>query len=76
MVSVAFAKKGSLPPKEEAHWRVLSVVGFAVVHEAFIRMEPYRNLFQRIFSERVLSVGKPPKTVLMEGFALAATQIG
>jgi hypothetical protein len=31
MVLVAFAEKGQLPPKEEVHWRVLSVVGFAVV---------------------------------------------
>ena len=45
MVLSAFAKKGPLPPKEEAHWRVLSIVGFIVVHEAFVGMEPYRNLF-------------------------------
>jgi len=44
MVPVAFTKKGPLPPKEEAHWRVLSVVGFVVVREAFVRMEPYGNL--------------------------------
>ena len=50
MVLAAFAKKGLLPPKEEAHWRVLSVVGFAIVHEAFIGMEPYGKLFWRIFS--------------------------
>ena len=31
MVSAAFAEKGPPLPKEEVHWRVLSVVGFAVV---------------------------------------------
>ena len=46
MVSVAFAKKGPLPPKEEVHWRVLSVVDFAVVREAFVGMEPYGKLFR------------------------------
>jgi len=51
MVLDTFAKKGPLPPKEEAHWRVLSIVGFAVVREAFIGMELYRKLFQRIFSK-------------------------
>ena len=52
---------------------MLSVVGFVVVHEAFVGMEPYENLFWRIFSERALLVGKPPRTALMGGFALAAT---
>ena len=32
MVRVAFAKRGPLLPKEEEHWRVPSVIGFAVVH--------------------------------------------
>jgi len=31
MVRAAFAEKGLLLPKEEGHWRVPSVVGFAVV---------------------------------------------
>ena len=31
MVSVAFAEKGPPLPKEEVHWRVLSVISFAVV---------------------------------------------
>ena len=31
MVLAAFVEKGPRLPKEEAHWRVLSVVGFAVV---------------------------------------------
>ena len=46
MVSAAFAEKGPLTPKEEAHWRVLSIVGFVVVREAFVRMEPYEDLFR------------------------------
>ena len=51
MVLAAFAEKGPLSPKEEAHWRVLSIVGFVVVRKAFVGMEPYRKFFQRIFSE-------------------------
>ena len=31
MVQAAFAEKGPLLPKEEGHWRVPSIVGFAVV---------------------------------------------
>ena len=50
MLLAAFAKKGLLLPKEEVHWRVLSVVGFVVVHEAFIEMEPYGDFFWQIFS--------------------------
>ena len=46
MVLAAFAEKGPLPPKEEAHWRVLSIVDFAVVREAFVGMEPYGKLFR------------------------------
>ena len=76
MVSATFAEKGPLPPKEEAHWGVLSVVDFAIVHEAFIGMEPYGKLFRRIFSRQVLSVGKPPRTTSMGSFALVAAQIG
>ena len=41
MVLAAFVEKGPLLPKEEAHWRVLSVVGFVVVREAFVGIEPY-----------------------------------
>ena len=44
MVLAAFAEKGPLPPKEEAYWRVLSVVGFVIVREAFVRMESYEDL--------------------------------
>jgi len=55
---------------------VLSIVGFAIVHEAFVRMEPYEKLFWWIFSRRVLLVGKSPRTTSVGGFALAAAQIG
>ena len=41
----AFAEKGPLLPKEEAHWRVLSIVGFVVVYMAFVGMKPYGDLF-------------------------------
>ena len=46
MVLAAFTKKGPLPPKEEAHWRVLSVVGSTVVREAFVGIEQYGKLFR------------------------------
>ena len=46
MVLAAFVEKGLLLLKEEAHWRVLSVVGFVIVREAFIGMEPYGDLFR------------------------------
>ena len=75
MVLATFAKKGPLPPKEEAHWRVPPIAGFVIVCEAFIEMEPYGDFSQRIFSGRVLSVGEPPRTALMGGFALTAAQI-
>ena len=75
MVLAAFAEKGPLPPKEEVHWRVLSVVGFVVVCEAFVGMKPYGDLFRRSFFGRALLVGRPPRTTLMGGFALAAAQI-
>ena len=45
MVLAAFAKKGPLLSKEEAHWRVLSVVDFVIVREAFVKMEPYGDFF-------------------------------
>ena len=31
MVRVTFAEKGSLPSKEEGHWRMPSVIGLVVV---------------------------------------------
>ena len=46
VVLAAFVEKGPLLPKEEAHWRVLSVVGFVVVREAFVGMEPYGDFFR------------------------------
>ena len=46
MVLAAFAEKGPLPPKEEMHWRVLSVVGFAIFCEALVGMEPYGKLLR------------------------------
>ena len=76
MESATFAKKGPLPSKEEAHWRVLHVNGFATVCEVFVGMEPYVGFFRRIFSERALLVGKPTRTALMGGFGLAAAWDG
>ena len=76
MVLSAFTEKGPLLSKEEAHWRVLHVTGFVSVYEAFIGMEPYVDFFRRIFSGQALLVGKPPRTTLMGGFTLAATQVG
>ena len=55
---------------------MLSVVGFVVVHEAFIGMDPYGGLLRRIFSGRVLLVGKLLRTASMGGFAFVAAQIG
>ena len=72
MVLAAFAEKELLPPKEVARWRVLHVADFVTVCEAFIEMEPHVDSFRRIFSERALSVGKPPRIVSMAGLALAA----
>ena len=76
MVLAAFAEKGPLPPKEEAHWKVLHVLGSVAVCEAFVRMEPYGDFFRRIFSGQALSVGQPPRTAPMGGFALPAAQVG
>ena len=69
-VLATFAEKGPLLPKEEGHWRMLHVVGFVTVCEAFIVMEPYGDFFQRIFSGRALLVGKPPRTTLMRASPL------
>ena len=46
MVLAAFVEKGPLPPKEEAHWRVLHVVSFVTICEAFVGMEPYMDSFR------------------------------
>ena len=72
MVLSAFAEKRPPLPKEEVHWRVLSVVGFSVVREAFVGMEPYGDFFRQIFSGRALLVGKLPRTAPMRGFSLVA----
>ena len=39
-------------------------------------MEPHVDSFRRIFSERALLEGKTPRTALVGGFALTATQVG
>ena len=76
MVLATFAEQGPLLPKEEAHWRVIHVAGFVTVYEAFVGMEPYGDFFWQIFSGQALSVGKPPRTTPMGGFAFAAAQVG
>jgi len=38
--------------------------------------EPYEDFFWRTFSGQALLVGKPPRTALIRGRALAAAQIG
>ena len=55
---------------------MLGVVGFAIVREAFVGMEPYGDFFWQIFSGRALSVGKPPRTTPMGGFTLVVAQVG
>ena len=45
MVLATFVEKGLLLPKEEVHCWVPSVIGFVVVREAFIGMEPCGDLF-------------------------------
>ena len=76
VVLAAFTEKGLLLPKEVAHWRVQHITGFITAYKAFVEMEPYMDSFQRIFSKRVLSEGKPLRTALVGGFALAAAQVG
>ena len=49
---------------------VLHVVGFVTVYEAFLGMELCVHLFRRIFTERALSEGMPPRTMSVGGFAL------
>ena len=49
---------------------VLHVVGFVIICEAFLRMEPHMDLFRRMFSGRALSEGKPPRITTVGGFAL------
>ena len=49
---------------------VLHVADFMTVCEAFLGMEPHVDFFWLLFSERALSKGDPPRTVLVGGFAL------
>ena len=46
MVLAAFIEKGPLSLKEEAHWRVLSVIGFVIVREAFVGIDLYGDLLR------------------------------
>ena len=50
MVLATFAEKGPLPPKEEAHCGVLSVIGFVIVRRVFVGMDPYGGLLRQSFS--------------------------
>ena len=54
---------------------MLSIIGFVVVHEAFVGMKPYGDFFRQIFSVRALLVGKLPKTMTIGGGTLIAAQI-
>ena len=53
---------------------VLHIIGFVIVCEAFLRMEPHVDLFWWIFTGRALSEGKPPRTTPVGGFALQKKQ--
>ena len=50
--------------------RVLHIVGFVTVCEAFLGMEPHADFFRRLFSRRALTVGNPVEIAPMGGFAL------
>ena len=47
--------------------RVLHIVGFVTVCEAFLGMEPHVDLFRRILSKRALSKGKRPRITPIRG---------
>ena len=49
---------------------VVHIVGFITVSEAFLGMEPHVDFFQRMFSRRALSEGKPLMIAPMGGFTL------
>ena len=49
---------------------VLHITGFVTVCEAFLGMEPHVDFFQRMFFGQTLSVGNPPETAPVGGFAL------
>ena len=76
MVLAAFAEKGLVLPKEVAHERGPYVADFVIVYEAFVRMEPYVDSFQRVFFGRALSERKTLGTALVGGFTLATAQVG
>ena len=50
--------------------RVLHIVGFVTVCEAFLGMELHVDFFQRLFSGRALLVLNPPEVMPVGGFAL------
>ena len=50
--------------------RVLHIVGFVTMCEAFLGMEPHVDSFQRMFFGRALSEGKPLMIAPMGGFVL------
>ena len=50
--------------------RVLHIVGFVTVYEAFLGMEPHADFFRRLFSGQALLVGNPPEVAPVGGFAL------
>ena len=49
---------------------MLHVAGVVTFYKAFLGMEPHVDLFRRIFSERALSEGKPPRIMSVGGFSL------
>ena len=50
--------------------RVLHIVGFVTVCEAFLGMEPHVDFFRRMFSGQTLSMGNLPEATPVGGFAL------
>ena len=50
--------------------RVLHIIGFVTVCEAFLGMEPHEDFFQWMFSRQALSEGKPLMITPVGGFAL------
>ena len=50
--------------------RVLHIVDFIAIYEAFLGMGLHVDLFRRIFSGRALSEGKPPRITPVGGFDL------
>ena len=50
--------------------RVLHIMGFITVCEAFLGMEPHVDLFRWILSGRALSEGNLPRIAPVRGFTL------